>query len=98
MLSPRNQIEVATMMASEIKIVDTLFDICDAEFNSRQDVHTSFASAQGESAWTRYYLLHQVRDVASREHLMCSYHLAYVVAKKLAEVWFSRKAEMLRQD
>ena len=42
MLSPRNKIELYHVMPSEVESVDTLFEICDAEFNSRKDVHDSF--------------------------------------------------------
>lgn len=91
MLSPRNQIEVVTMFHSQVQVVDTLFDICDSEFNSRQEVHTSFKNASSMEAWARYYLLHEVRNVAQRESLHCSYHMSFVIAKKLSELWFEHR-------
>jgi len=90
-LSPRNQIEVPHMMPTEIGMVDTLYEICDAEFNSRADVHHSFAACKGAKSWTRYYLLHEVRKVAARESIMCSYHMAFVIATKISEIWFEQK-------
>ena len=91
MFSPRNKIETVTMMKTEVEIVDSLFELCDAEFNSRSDVHNSFHSAHGAASWARYFLLHEVRKVAARENIFCSYHMAYVVASKLSEIWFEQK-------
>lgn len=70
---------------------DTLFDICDAELNSRIDIHNSFDVARGEASWARYTLLHEVRKIADREGIYCSYHMAFVVASKLSEIWFEQK-------
>lgn len=39
MFSPRNHIELHHVMTCEVELADTLFEICDAEFNSRKDVH-----------------------------------------------------------
>lgn len=89
MLSPRNKIEVCTYTDREIEHVDTLYEICNAEFNSRTDVHSSFKSAKGAASWARYYLLHEVRNIATRDDIYCSYHMAFVVASKIAEVWFN---------
>ena len=91
MFSPRNQIEIVTSPPTEVETVDTLFELCDAEFNSRADIHASFKSARGAASWARYFLLHEVRHVAAREHIFCSYHMAYVVASKLSEIWFEQK-------
>ncbi len=91
MFSPRNQIEVVTLPAAQVEAVDTLFELCDAEFNARQDVHNSFAKARGVASWARYFLLHEVRHVAARNDIYCSYHMAFVVATKLSEIWFEQK-------
>ncbi len=91
-LSVRNQLEVTHFMKSEIDTVDTLFEICDAEFNSSADVHASFARAKGAKSWTRYYLLHKVQDVAQREDMFCSFYMAYIIATKLSEIWFAQRA------
>lgn len=94
MLSPRNQIEIVPGYGvDQVTIVDTLYEICDAEFTSRDDIHRSFRSARGAASWARYILLHEVRAVAVREDMFCSYHMAFVVASKLSEVWFSRERE-----
>lgn len=93
MLSPRNQIEIVPGYGTDqVEIVDTLYEICDAEFNSRADIHRSFASAKGAASWARYTLLHEVRAVADREAMFCSYHMAFVVASKLSKVWFSQES------
>lgn len=91
MLSPRNKIEVATSYPYQVELVDTLYEICDAEFNSRADIHNSFKTAKGVASWTRYFLLHEVRHVAAKNDIYCSYHMAYVVAKRIAEVWFEQE-------
>lgn len=91
MFSPRNNIEIVTLPTKEVETVDTLFELCDAEFNSRSDVHSSFQAARGAASWARYYLLHEVRKVAAREGIFCSYHMAFVVASKLSEIWFEQK-------
>lgn len=91
MLSPRNKIEVATLHKREIETVDNLFDLCDSEFNSRYDVHKSFESARGAASWARYFLLYEVRHVATNHDMFCSYHMAFVIATKLSEIWFEQK-------
>lgn len=90
-LSVRNQLEVTYFMKNEVDTVDTLFDICDAEFNSSADVHASFARAKGAKSWTRYYLLHKVQDIAQREGMFCSYYMAYTIATRLSEIWFAQR-------
>ena len=91
MFSPRNHIELYHVMSSEIDAVDTLFEICDAEFNSRKDVHDCFDRAIGLKSWARYYLSNEVKKVAQRENIMCSDHLSLIVATELAKVWFDCK-------
>jgi hypothetical protein len=87
MLSPRNKIELHHVMPSEVETVDTLFEICDAEFNSRKDVHESFKASMGPKRWARFYLLHEVQKVANREGISCSHHLAHIVATEIARMW-----------
>ncbi len=91
MLSPRNQLEVTHFMRSEVDTADNLFDICDAEFNSSASVHQSFGRATGAASWARYYLLHKVQYVAHREGMICSWYTAYIVAKRLSEIWFAQR-------
>lgn len=89
--TPRNGISAVTLPSDHIESVDNLFDICDAEFNSRKDIHESFKQARGAASWARHFLLHEVRSVADREGIYCSYHMAYVIASKLSEIWFEQK-------
>ena len=91
MYTPRNNIEAATLPLKDMLTVDNLFDICDAEFNSRREIHDSFAKSRGAASWARYYLLHEVRSVAAREEIYCNYHMAFVVATKISELWFEQK-------
>ena len=88
MFSPRNHIELHHVMQSEIELVDTLFEICDAEFNSRKDVHDSFNRESSPKRWARYYLVHEVLKSAKNNNLICSKHLASIIANELAGVWF----------
>ena len=91
-ITPRNRITIsAGYGAQEVGYVDTLYEICDAEFSSRADVHNSFGSARGEASWARYYLLHEVRKIAIREDLYMSFHMAYVIAQRIAKDWFEQK-------
>ncbi len=91
MITKRNKIEIATLHKEQIAAVDNLFDICDAEFNSCANVHKSFEHARSANNWSRYYLLHEVRRVADREEMFCSYHMAFVVSSRLAEIWFEQR-------
>lgn len=86
-------IDTKGMMQSEIQTADYLYCVCDAEFGSRQDVHSSYATAKGEKSWARYFLLHEVQKVAQREGLFCSHHTALKVAQRIAEDWFECKKE-----
>lgn len=90
MLSPRNGIELYHVMTCEIDAVDTLFEICDAEFNSRKDVHDCFDRSIGLKSWARYYLSNEVEKVAKRENIMCSKHLAHIIATEIAGIWFEQ--------
>jgi hypothetical protein len=92
MLSPRNKIEVVPgYTPREIDALDTLYDICNTEFTGRNDVHISFARAPGIDAWAQYYLIHEVKHVAYRAEIYCSFHMAYVIAMRLSTVWFAHK-------
>lgn len=92
MLSPRNKIEVIPgYTPREIESLDTLYDLANAEFTERTDVHVSFARAPGIAAWARYYLIHEVKLIAYREKIYCSFHMAYVIAIRLSTVWFAHK-------
>jgi hypothetical protein len=78
-------------MNSEINTLNNLYDICDAEFNSSQEVHCSFLRARGAASWARYYLLRKVQDIAQRDGMMCSYHIAHIIATDLSKIWFAHK-------
>jgi hypothetical protein len=90
MLSPRNGIELYHAMTCEIDAVDTLFEICDAEFNSRKDVHSNFENASSSKRWANNYILHEVQKIAAREHILCSRHLAQIIATEIAGIWFGQ--------
>jgi hypothetical protein len=91
MFSPRNHIELHHVMQSEIESVDTLFEICDAEFNSRVDIHNSFKGATSYKKWARYPLLREVQKIAIREGISCSEHLGLIIACRLSKLWFNLK-------
>jgi hypothetical protein len=86
--TPRNQIEVDRLDIIETTNIDTLFEICDAEFNSRADVHASFADATRPSLWMLGFLIPQIKLIAAREHIHCTDYIAECVAKPIACMWF----------
>jgi hypothetical protein len=88
----RNGFDTTNMMDSEKSVVDYLYDICDVEFNSRFDVHQSFQSSAGEASWARYYVLHEVQEVATREGISASWFLSKMVADKIAKDWYIARA------
>ncbi len=89
-----NGIVVTNLPEEQIPAADCLFDFCDAEFAARQDIHNSFEQAKGRGSWARYYLLHEVKKVAISNQIQYSYHMTYIVAYKLADIWFTeREAE-----
>ena len=80
-------------MDSEVDILDTLFEACDAEFNSNFDLYTSFHRAIGQPWWARYTLLHEVQKVSRRDGLNASRYLCLTVAKEIARIWFEERAK-----
>ena len=92
MITPRNKIQISVGYSSaEIEFTDSLYEICDAEFNSRKDVYYSFSTARGADSWARYYLVHEVRKIALRENLYVSFHVAHMISKKISDEWFTQK-------
>ena len=92
MLTPRNKIQLAIGYHSkEAEVADSVYEICDSEFNSRNDIHNSFLSAKGEASWARHYLLHEIRKVAIRENLYISVHVAHQIGLRIANDWFKQK-------
>jgi hypothetical protein len=73
-----------------MEVVDTLYEICDAEFNSRKDVHESFDKETSAAKWASQYLFQEVRKVVLREDLVCSTHIIRIVSEELAKLWFSQ--------
>lgn len=86
-LSTRNRIDI-TNLAVESDDIDTIYETCDQEFNSRQDIHLSFERAAGIKSWARFYLLHEVTKVCQRDGIMLHYASRLAVAMKVAEDWF----------
>jgi len=88
----RNGFNTTNMMDSEKSTVEWLYEICDAEFNSRFDVHRSFQHSKGEASWARYYVLHEVQKVATREGIASSWFLSKMVADKISKDWYLARA------
>ena len=88
----RNGFNTEGLMVSEVVTIDTVYEIADAELNSRQDVHQSFAGAKGEKSWARHYLKYEVDKIALREGFILSWHGAMTVARKIANDWFLQRA------
>lgn len=89
----RNGFNTVNMMGSEKAVVDSLYEICDAEFNSRFDVHQSFQNSKGEASWARYFVLHEVQKVATREGISASWYLTKMIADKIAKDWYLARAQ-----
>lgn len=90
-ITPRNGIMYEHMMPSEVENLDTLFEICDAEFNSRKDVHENFRQAKSPEGWVRYFLMREVQHISVRDGIYASNHMSVIVAKAIADIWFKDK-------
>lgn len=91
-LTPRNNIKIAVGYGNkEVEFADTLYEICDAEFNSRRDIHDSFTQVSGPNSWARYHLLHEVRKISIRENVYAGHHMTHMIAIKIAKDWFTQK-------
>jgi hypothetical protein len=80
-------------MDTEVQILDTLFELSDAEFNSDKAVHDNYSKSKGEASWARYYLLNRIRQVASDSGLFASHHLCLTIAKEIAKIWYLTTAK-----
>jgi len=85
--TPRNGIEVHYLMPSMMEAIDTLFEICDAEFNSRKDVHESFKKETSSKKWSTQFLFWEVRKIAAREDIICSAHIARIISDEISCIW-----------
>jgi len=83
----RNGIDTTNVMPNEVEILDSLYEICDAEFTSRIDIQTSFHQSRGQAAWANQ-LVWEVQKVARREGFQCSQFSAKKVADQIADDWF----------
>lgn len=94
-ITPRHKIEInAGYGDKEIELVDSLYERCNAEFNSRQDIYNTFATTSCEASWARYYLTMEVRKIAMRENLYISIHISHVIAQRIAKEWFAQKEDV----
>jgi len=75
--------------------MDEVYVSCDAEFNSRHDVHESFAQARGVKSWARFYLMPEVAKVAYRDGYTLSSYQILLISMKIAEDWFASAATSL---
>jgi hypothetical protein len=80
---------------TEATVLDEVYVVCDAEFNSRQDVHESFKHARGVKSWARFYLMHEVGKVAHRDGYQLSYYQRELIAQKISQDWFAQAATSL---
>lgn len=87
MLSKRNQIPMNDVLALSDDI-DTIYETCDAEFNSRIDVYRSFKTARGKKSWARYYLLHEVQKICQRDGIYMSQFHCQNIADRISDDWY----------
>jgi hypothetical protein len=88
MSTVRNDIDTTNVIESEAEFLDTLYEICDAEFTSREDIHNSFVNARGQKSWANT-LRWEVQKIANRDGIQCGQYTAQKVADRIANDWFA---------
>ena len=89
MSTVRNDIDTTNVIPAEAEYIDTLYEICDAEFTSRQDIHESFVNARGERSWANS-LRWEVQKIARREGFSLGQYPCECVAKQIAQDWWDQ--------
>lgn len=87
MQTKRNGLPMHDIIGSSDNI-DTVYETCDAEFNSRIDVHQSFQHSKGEASWARYYLKHEIQKICTRDGINLAWAAQKVIADRIAHDWF----------
>lgn len=90
MQSKRNGLPMNDALANPDDI-DTVYETCDAEFNSLKEVHESFSRAKSEEDWVRFYLHYGVKIVCHRDKIYLSDHHQKVIARQIARDWFTAR-------
>lgn len=90
MQSKRNGLPMNDALANPDDI-DTVYETCDAEFNSCKEVHDNFKTAKSEDGWVRFYLHFAVKMVCERDGIYLSEHHQKVVARQIARDWFTAR-------
>jgi hypothetical protein len=72
--------------------IDTVYETCDQEFNCRIDVHRSFQHSRSEKTWARYYLIHEVQKICTRDEINLAWAARFVIATRLAHDWYLARA------
>lgn len=93
-LSTRNALDITGVLV-ESDDIDTVYETCDQEFNSRKDIHLSFAAAAGIKSWARFFLLHEVQKICTRDNILLHQAARLVVANRIAEDWFKESRMIL---
>lgn len=93
MRTPRHNIDCNKMMDEIAANIDTLFELCDAEFNSSTDIHASFNQAYKDhktvEEWVDDFLRVQVDKVMIGNKLYFDWEVRQLVAEEIARMWFA---------
>jgi hypothetical protein len=91
MFSTRNHLPMHDIIGSSDDI-DTVYETCDQEFNSRFDVHQSFQHSKGEASWSRYFLMHEIQKICTRDGINLAWAARKVIADRVAHDWYLSRA------
>lgn len=88
----RNNFNDSHLMQSEIAAIDAMYEIVDAEFNSRSDIHAMWNNLATRHEEFRglfaQHLRWEVEKVSQREGLFVSRYSVEQVCKRIAEDWW----------
>jgi hypothetical protein len=92
MISKRNNLTMRDIVDSSDDI-DTVYETCDAEFNSRYDFHQSFQQSKDEASWVQYYLIHEIQKICTRDEIDLSSAARKIIADRVAYDWYLSRRE-----
>jgi len=92
MFSKRNNLSMRDIVGSSDDI-DTVYETCDAEFNSRYDFHQSFQQSKDEATWVQYYLIHEIQKICTRDGINLARAARKIIAERVAYDWYLARRE-----
>jgi len=80
------------MMTGECVVVDTLYEIADAELAANKTIHDIWAGLDGKHTEFRKLFakaLHpHVQSIGGREQMYASWHMCNIIAQQIAADWW----------